>query len=262
MGVETAVLYEVQKFSSEKSLLGFLGKQDGAGVPELVDHFRFSRDRKVPFYLMKAKGLVARSRLSESGAEEQDPGKWQEVFGMSWEALRSGLVQIGESRDGRPLIEVPLLPASKKRGLFLRLVVRYLEWDHSQDLDTQIRSTLEGMQRGLMSISSESPGYLTIVNSFNSSLVGTGETWSDWLIALVPRSWLLYKPSVQLAEVLAERAAGLLKIVPAGETGLQQIGAVFASAWSSLGKIEKLKEPSRWRSLVARLKQSMRGVKR
>jgi len=252
--VEEAVQFEVQRFASEKRLLGFTEKQETRQTEEIIEHFRIASAQGAPFYLMKAQ-----SRLDPAGSFESEKREWQEVFGISWEALSSGLVQIGEGTDGHPLIEVPLLPASKRKGLFLRLFVSYLEWDHSQGFDNQIGKTLDAMQRGMMSLKSESPGYLTIVNSFNSSMQISGETWADWLIALVPRSWLLYKPSVELAALLVERVEQLLKLDPAGEVRLDEVGALLASAWESFGKIETLKEPSRWRILVARLKKELRG---
>jgi hypothetical protein len=174
--------------------------------------------------------------------------------------LSSGLVQIGESQDGRALMEVPLLPPPKRKGLFLRLIVSYREWDHSQAFERQIGETLDAMQRGMISLKSESPGYLNIVNSFNESLQDRGESWADWLIALVPRSWLLYKSSAELAAVLVERVDQLLEMDPAGRIGLEDLGAVLASTWSSLGNIEERKEPSRWRSLTGKLKKELRGV--
>jgi hypothetical protein len=169
------------------------------------------------------------------------------------------LVQIGESAEGRPVIEVPLLPATKRRGQFLRLHIKYLEWDHSQDFNSQIGETLDAMQRGMMALKSQSFGYLTIVNSFNSSMQASGETWVDWLIALVHRSWLLYKPSEELAEILSRRAGELLELSSGAKIGLDEVGALLASAWTSLGKIERQKEPLRWKSLVGKLKRELRG---
>ena len=177
---------------------------------------------------------------------------------MSWQGLSSGLVQIGESADGRALIEVPMLPSSKRKGRFLRLIVRYREWDHSQAFDRQIGETLDAMQRGMISLKTESPGYLTVVNSFNKSLQDRGETWADWLIALVPRSWLLYKSSSELAAILAGRAEQLLQLDSAGKVRLEELGDLLAAMWASLGKIEEQKEPSRWRSLAGKLKKELR----
>ncbi|MBN2552078.1 MAG: hypothetical protein JXB06_04885, partial [Spirochaetales bacterium] len=223
-GVEEVVQFEVQRFVSEKTLQVFLDRREmapGEDREEKIGHLRIASAQGVPFFLMKARSALAGSA---SASLEAGQAEWREVFGISWEALRSGMVQIGESVAGRPIIEVPLLPASKRKGLFLRLSVRYLEWDHSRGFDGQIGKTLDAMQRGMMSLKSESPGYLTIVNSFNASMEASGESWADWLIALVPRSWLLYKPSVELASILAGRAAELLETIPAGSGGLETAG--------------------------------------
>ena len=255
--VEEAVQFDVQRFASEKTLQGFLNRQEtapGEDRKKKIEHFRIASAQGVPFFLMKARSVIAGSPSDSLEAGEAD---WWEVFGISWEALSSGMVQIGESGVGRPTIEVPLLPASKRKGLFLRLSVRYLEWDHSLGFDSQIGNTLDAMQRGMMSLKSESPGYLTIVNSFNASMEASGETWADWLIALVPRSWLLYKQSVELASKLAGRAAELLEMIPSGSGGLETVGRAFSKIWPTLGSVEKQKEPSRWRSLAAKLKKEL-----
>jgi hypothetical protein len=254
-GVQEAQLFEVHRFASGKTLHAFVQKEAGQQQEDLLEHFRIACSQGVPFYLMKP-----RWSFDTAGTFVSQEGAWREVFGTAWEALSSGLVQISESAEGRPIIELPLLPAPKRKGLFLRLFVRYLEWDHSQDLDSQIGKTLDAMQRGMISLKSESPGYLTVVNSFNSSMQTRGETWTDWLIALVPRAWLLYKPSVKLVQILADRA-GELRALSSG-AGLAEIGAALSSVWQSLGPIEIREEPARWRSLVGKLRKELRGGRR
>jgi hypothetical protein len=251
-GVQEAQLFEVHRFASEKRLRAFVLKEAVHQQEDLLEHFRIACSQGVPFYLRKP-----RWSFDAAGTNVTEEGQWQEIFGSAWEALSSGLVQICESAEGRPMIELPLLPAPKRKGLFLRLFVRYLEWDHSQDLDSQIGKTLDAMQRGMISLKSESPGYLTVVNSFNSSMQTSGETWADWLIALVPRAWLLYKPSVELAQLITDRAGELLTSSPG--VGLSEIGTALSAAWARLGPIESHEEPERWRSLAGRLRKELRG---
>ncbi len=249
--VERAVRFEVRRFSSEKKLFNFLKNQDEVEVRDVIEHFRIVHAQGLSFFLMKAEVHDAEQDFLETGEQG-----WQEVFGMSWEALSSGMVQISESKNGRPLIEVPLLSASKRMGWFLRLFVRYLEWDHAQSLEAQLGDTLDAMQRGMMSLKIQSPGYLTMVNHFNELMQSFGESWADWLIALVPRSWLLYKPSLELATVLAGRAEELLKIP--GEVRLEEFGKILSAMWNRLAEIDKKKEPSRWRSLFEKIKKELR----
>lgn len=250
--VEGAVKFEVRRFPSERKLLYFLKKQDAVEAEDMIGHFRIVHAQGLSFYLMRAEIHDATQDFLESGEQG-----WQEVFGASWEALTSGMVQIGESKNGRPLIEVPLLPSSKREGWLLRLFVRYLEWDHSQSLDAQLRDTLHAMHRGMMPLKIQSPGYLTMVNHFNELMQSLGENWADWLIALVPRSWLLYKPSAELTTVLAKRAEELLKIP--GETRLEEVGKILSSMWDGLSEIDKQEESSRWPSLFEKLKNELRG---
>jgi hypothetical protein len=155
------------------------------------------------------------------------------------------------------LIEVPLHCPSNRESWLVRLFVRYLEWDHDQDLHAQLGDTLDAMQRGMMSLKTQSPGYLTLVNHFDHLMGSAGESWADWLIVLVPRSWLLYKPSRELAEALAERAGQLLKIP--GVARLEEVAKALDSAWTNLAEIESEKEPSRWRTVLMTIEQELRG---
>jgi len=243
--VERAVKYEVRRFTSEKKLTAFLRKHDAA--EDVIGHFRIVQAQGLSFYLVK----------EHSSGSESDQGGWQEVFGLSWEALSTGMVQIGESQNGRALIEVPLLAAPKREGWLLRLFVRYLEWDHNQTLERQLQDTLDAMQRGMLSFNERSPGYLTIVTHFNELMHSSAEAWADWLIALVPRSWLLYKPSLELAELLAQRCDELLKVIPDREARLDTIREALDTIWMSLAGIGD--EPSRWRRLAGKLKKSLKG---
>jgi hypothetical protein len=192
-----------------------------------------------------------------SPVSQSDSGGWQVAFGLSWEALRSGTVQIGESQSGRALIEVPLLTAQKREGWLLRLIVDYLEWDHTEELEAQLGETLDAMQRGLMSFNESSPGYLTMLSRFNQLMQSIGQVWADWLIALVPRSWLLYKSSLELAEILVDRCCELLKM--SGADDLETIRTALCTIWKSLKATGE--EPLRWRRLSAKMKRQLRGEK-
>jgi glucosamine 6-phosphate synthetase-like amidotransferase/phosphosugar isomerase protein len=248
--VENVVCFEVRRFASEKKLEGFVKKEEkAADITEIVDHFRIVQAQGLSFYLMK----------EHSSASQSDGGRWQEVFGLSWEALSSATVQIGESQSGRALIEVPLLAAPKREGWLLRLFVNYLEWDHTQELEAQLGETLDAMQKGLMSFNESSPGYLTMVSRFNQLMQSRGQAWADWLIALVPRSWLLYKPSLELAELLADRCSELLKMNSRGAVDPETIRAALDTVWRSLTATGE--EPLRWRRLSAKMKRQLRGGK-
>jgi hypothetical protein len=245
--VEEAVKFEVRRFTSEKKLVGFLKKQ--AAAEDVIEHFRIVKKQGLSFYLMKEQ-----SSALESGREG-----WQEVFGLSWEALNTGMVQIGESNNGRALIEVPLLVAPDRQGWLLRFFVSYLEWDHTKELGSQLEDTLDAMQRGMMSFNKRSPGYLTMVSHFNELMRSNAETWTDWLIALVPRSWLLYKPSLELAELLAERCKELLEVIPGRGPRLDTVRGALESVWTGL--TATVEEPARWRRLNGKLKRQLRGGK-
>jgi hypothetical protein len=195
----------------------------------------------------------------QSSALESGREGWQEVFGLSWEALNTGMVQIGESNNGRALIEVPLLVAPDRQGWLLRFFVSYLEWDHTKELGSQLEDTLDAMQRGMMSFNKRSPGYLTMVSHFNELMRSNAETWTDWLIALVPRSWLLYKPSLELAELLAERCKELLEVIPGRGPRLDTVRGALESVWTGL--TATVEEPARWRRLNGKLKRQLRGGK-
>jgi D-arabinose 5-phosphate isomerase GutQ len=241
--VDSLVSFEVRRFASEKTLTGFVNKQGAAA--DIIDHFRIVQAQGLSFYLMK---------------EQSDGGHWQEVFGLSWEALSTGMVQIGESRSGRALIEVPLLAAPRREGWLLRLYVNYLEWDYNQPLEAQLEETLDAMQRGLLSFNERSPGYLTMMTHFNQLMQSSGAVWTDWLIALVPRSWLLYKPSLELAELLVERCTELLKMNPDREFRLDTIRQALDAVWTSFSTLGE--EPLRWRRLAGKLKRQLgRGKK-
>jgi glucosamine 6-phosphate synthetase-like amidotransferase/phosphosugar isomerase protein len=239
--VESAAVFEVRRFTSEKKLTDFLKKHDAG--ENVIEHFRMVRAQEPSFYLMR----------EHSYGSESSEGGWQEVFGLSWEALSSGMVQIGESQNGKALIEIPLLAAP----MLLRLIVRYLEWDHGQALEAQLQDTLDAMQRGMISFNERSPGYLTMVNHFNELMQSSGEVWADWLIALLPRSWLLYKPSLELAELLVERCDELVQAIPDREARLATIRGALDSVWMSI--TAKGKEPLRWRRLAGKLKKELRG---
>jgi glucosamine 6-phosphate synthetase-like amidotransferase/phosphosugar isomerase protein len=243
--VDSVESFEVRRFTSEKKLTGFIKNRDAA--EDMIDHFRMVQAQGLSFYLMKQKPSDSRS----------DRGRWQEVFGLSWEALSSGTVQIGESRGGAALIEVPLLAAPKREGWLLRLLVDYLEWNHTQGLEVQLEETLDAMQKGLMSFNERSPGYLTMVSRFNQLMQSSGEAWADWVIALVPRAWLLYKPSLELAEILADRCIELLKMNPGREVHLDTIRGALDSVWRSLTADGG--EPLRWRRLAGKVKRNLRG---
>lgn len=261
--VQGAARFEVRRFPSEKKLLVFLERQDMAEAEEMLEHFRMLHAQSMPFYLMKPEpgSFFGKASNAEEGHLELTEPGWQEVFGTSWEALASGMVEISESKSGLPIIDLPLLSPMKREGRLLRLFVRYLEWDHTQSLASQLRDTLEAMQRGMLSVKAQSPGYLTMVNTFNGFMQSSGGSWADWLIALLPRPWVLYKESFELATVLAQRVEELLKLAPVGtnETRLEEIGKVLDSVWESLAGIEKKKERVRWRGLVEKIRKEVRG---
>ena len=257
--VEEAHRFEVRRFSSQERLDSFLNKADVREKEDVIEHFRIVRAQGLPFYLMKASYPPERAATCEGGPFETWEQVWREAFGMSWEALSSGMVQIGESSKGAPVIEVPLLSAPRSEGSLLRFYVRYLEWNHAQSLEAQLADTLEAMQRGLMSLRIQSPGYLTMVNRFNQLMQPCGQSWNDWLIALVPRSWLLYKPSEELAAVVAQRVEQLLAMAPGGEGRLERARTALDSVWESLGETESDEEPSRRRSLFEKLERELGG---
>jgi hypothetical protein len=248
--VDSIVCFDVRRFGLEKKLADFAKKHEtGSDRSEIVDHFRIVQAQGLSFYLMKR----------HANASQSGDGSWQEVFGLSWEALSGGTVQIGESQDGRALIEIPLMTTPKREGWLLRLFVNYLEWDHNQELNAQLGETLDAMQRGLMSFNERSPGYLTMVSRFNQLMQPSGQAWVDWLIALVPRSWLLYKSSLELAEVLADRCRELLELTRGGAGSLETIREALGTIWSSLAATGR--EPLRWKRLAGKFKKQLWGGK-
>jgi hypothetical protein len=98
-----------------------------------------------------------------------------------------------------------------------------------------------------------------MVTRFDELTSSGPAVWADWLIALVPRSWLLYKSSVQLAELLAERCSELLEMVSDPKTGLDRIREVLDTIWPSLQGAGE--EPRRWRRLAGKMKRILRGGK-
>jgi glucosamine 6-phosphate synthetase-like amidotransferase/phosphosugar isomerase protein len=191
---------------------------------------------------------------------------WSEAYGTSWEALEGGDLSIGERVDGTPVLELPLMDESGNHGRLYRYTVRYLEWDHGAPLEPQLEATIEAMQKGLPALNRHSAGYLALVGSYSEalrSLTGahaeSAETpWQDWLLALLPRSWLLRKPSLELARLLADRTAELLSrpAGPAREVAdvlSAAAGAAMARVWGALAGVDGGEDAQRWPLLREKL---------
>jgi len=195
-------------------------------------------------------------------------GTWTEAFGTSWDALCSRNVAIGERLDGTPLLELPVLEGSGESGRLYRFTVRYLEWDHGRPLGPQLAATIEAMQKGLPSLHRQSPGYAALAGGFEEALRASAEgdaqvnsaLWNEWLLALVPRSWLLRKPSLELARTLAHRTCELLSRGRAGGVcgpapeALAAAGSALAELWSGLAAVDSGCDEERWPLLRRRLR--------
>jgi hypothetical protein len=70
---------------------------------------------------------------------------------------------------------------------------------------------------------------------------------------------LLYKPSLELAELLADRCRELLDMNGSGADNLDTIRGALEAIWRSLKATRE--EPLRWRRLSAKMKRQLRGGK-
>jgi hypothetical protein len=207
---------------------------------------------------------------SESGSRG---GPWFVAFGTSWEALSSRNVAIGERLDGTPLLEVPVLADLGESGHLYRFTVRYLEWDHASPVAPQLKATIEAMQKGLPSLNRPSPGYLALAGGVREALRDWSQDstrqaegpWLDWLLALVPRSWLLHKASQELARVLAARAGALLEVARAADRpisaaeALTAAGSALEELWGELTHIDGGNDEERWPLLKNKLADQLAG---
>jgi hypothetical protein len=89
--------------------------------------------------------------------------------------------------------------------------------------------------------------------------------WHDWLLTLVPRSWLLRKPSLELARLLAARARKLLEyprgagIETSASAALAAAGSALEKLWSELKVVDSGNDDERWPLLEDKLSGQLSG---
>jgi glucosamine 6-phosphate synthetase-like amidotransferase/phosphosugar isomerase protein len=264
--VEGSERFRVRRISTERQLSEVAAGFSGQDREELFEHFRYLQPQGVPFFMMAADGPPSAGPSPPAGGVNGSSGRpgWREAAGASWEALASGMIEISESEAALPVIELPLLRPPEEEGRLYRLYVRYRGWDYSQPLEEQLPRTVEAMQKGLLALKQQSRGYLTLVNNFNDLMRNSGVSWNDWLVAILPRSWLLYRTSAELARITAHRLNELMEAggVERSEQGLERIREALLSAWSGLSAREGEDERRCWRELVKAIKKQLRGERR
>ena len=100
--------------------------------------------------------------------------------------------------------------------------------------------------------------YVKISSLFNQEMAFEGVTWSDWLLALLPRSWPLGKGSKTTAPLLAERVRRLLVGVDPEDYPelLEKMGRSLDKIWPELSRAENRDENARFETVVSTLRES------
>jgi glucosamine 6-phosphate synthetase-like amidotransferase/phosphosugar isomerase protein len=248
--------YSVKKIHAHEQVELLPDTVLAADKETLLEHFAILKSQGEPFFLLKPEfsSFQGEALTATKDIFEEKWHEWFEAFSDTWESLATGSPGIIESRIGVPLLEFPLLD-SHQNGRLYQLYVRYREWDYSRPLPPQIAQTLEAMQKGVTSINQKSPGYITLVSCFNEIFISYSLDWDDWLIALVPRSWLMGKRSSELAEIIAERTAELLRLSfgKISDEHMEQLEKKFESQWANIGNIGRGEEPDRWETILSLL---------
>jgi hypothetical protein len=92
---------------------------------------------------------------------------------------------------------------------------------------------------------------MKVASLVNQEFVSAGELWTDWYLALLPRSMVLGKNSRALA---AEIILAVKKIMDRwADRQPGEIGEVLARVWPQTADVEKLTAGPRLRALMDRV---------
>ena len=254
--------YEVRKIEDELDLMSLAEKNLLLAPQEAVTNLEVYRNNKQNFYLVHPEkesftGLA--NAVAERDYAQDYWIKWAEAYGAAWRALYNNRLVSSEtdSPQREPWLALPVMTGNDKPGWLYYIYVKYFEWNHEELLADQLALSVAALGGETDSPDYLESRYVKISSLFNQEMAFDGVTWSDWLLALLPRSWPLGKGSKTTAPLLAERVRRLLVEVDPEEYPelLDKMGRRLEKIWPDLTRAENRDEDARFEIIGSALRE-------
>jgi hypothetical protein len=246
--------YLVRCVDDEDELLALAEDRLLFGASEVIAGFRARQGQDVPLYLVfpDQGGFDGRgAEIAASNFDEDYWRQWFEVYGDTWRGLYYRRVEFRDRPEGIGRVEIPLLSAGGREGRLYHLYVDWKPWRHDAPLAEETDWTARALGRDAPVWQDVSPRYMKVASLVNQEFVSAGELWTDWYLALLPRSMVLGKNSRALA---AEIILAVKKIMDRWDDRQPgEIGEVLARVWPQTADVEKLTAGPRLRALMDRV---------
>jgi len=254
-GVEGTARHAVREIRNEAELLEMAGKNRLYSPEDTLENFRIQSPSRSVFYLLRPETEIfegSAKAFADRSFGDDYRNLWSEPYGNIWKVLTHQILGIQENPEGLPLLMIPFIDRDRRIGWLYYLHAHFTEWDHGLSFEDEVGITVRALGKEMSFHEYISPRYPKIVSRFNDEMVHHGHTWDDRLLGFVKRSLLFYKPSKELAELLAERVLALL--------ALKHLGVPFATEyildtleknWGTLRELETSDDAARWEGLCA-----------
>ncbi len=117
--VQGVIRYAVRMIEKEEELLG-MARQNLICTPEeTLENFRIHAPSGAASYLLRPEWEMAegKARTFADHQDREDAGAlWSEPYGNVWKTLIHRVIEVQETPEGDPLLLLPLIDRTRKRG--------------------------------------------------------------------------------------------------------------------------------------------------
>ncbi len=253
--VQGSARYAVRVIEKEAELRRMANRHlMSTALEEILENFRIHAPSQAAFYLLRPEWEMAEGTakgLADHQVREDEEASWSEPYGNVWKTLIHRVLGVQETPEGDPLLLLPLI--DRKKGWLCCFHVSFPEWNHAVPFEVDREMTIKALGRD-MSSSHEyiRPRYLKLVSRFNDEMISRPHTWDDRLVGLVKRPLLFYKPSRDLAALLAQR---FLSLSASADEPMERVLGKLERIWETFQEREAQSDEERWEGLCGSMSE-------